>query len=49
MEEWGISPYLLNMKETTFEILFQIFDEIIELFPSKYIHIGGDEIKYLKL
>jgi len=30
-------------KESTFEFLQDVFDEIIELFPSKIIHIGGDE------
>lgn len=29
--------------EATFEVLEAILDEVIELFPSKYIHIGGDE------
>ncbi len=29
--------------DTTFEYLDKIFTEIAELFPSKYIHIGGDE------
>ena len=30
-------------KETTFEMMQAILDEIIEVFPSEYIHIGGDE------
>ncbi len=30
-------------KEETFEMMQAILDEIIEIFPSKYIHIGGDE------
>ncbi len=29
--------------EKTFEFLQNVLDEIIELFPSEYIHIGGDE------
>lgn len=29
--------------EKTFEMLEGILDEVIELFPSEYIHIGGDE------
>lgn len=29
--------------ERTFEFLTAVLDEIIELFPSEYIHIGGDE------
>ena len=30
-------------KEATFEMMQTILGEIIELFPSEYIHIGGDE------
>jgi len=30
-------------KETTLEFLKNVFDEVCELFPSHYIHIGGDE------
>lgn len=30
-------------KETTFEFLEDVLDEVVELFPSKYVHIGGDE------
>lgn len=29
--------------EGTYEILQNILDEVMEIFPSKYIHIGGDE------
>ena len=29
--------------EKTFEFLEDVLDEVIELFPSEYIHIGGDE------
>ena len=31
-------------KESTFEFLSNILDEIILLFPSEIIHIGGDEV-----
>ncbi len=30
-------------KEETFEFLENVLSEVIELFPSEYIHIGGDE------
>ncbi|MBZ0198529.1 MAG: family 20 glycosylhydrolase [Ignavibacteriaceae bacterium] len=30
-------------KEKTFEFLEDVLNEVIELFPCKYIHIGGDE------
>ena len=28
----------------TYEFLEKVFDEMVELFPSRYIHIGGDEV-----
>ena len=41
---WGVSDQVLCVgKEKTFEFLFNVLDEICELFPSEYIHIGGDE------
>lgn len=41
---WGISRDVYCAgKEKTFEFLENILSEVIELFPSKYIHIGGDE------
>ena len=30
--------------ESTFEFAEKVFNEIMEIFPSKYIHIGGDEV-----
>jgi hexosaminidase len=41
---WGVCDQVLCVgKETTFQFLFDVLDEICELFPSEYIHIGGDE------
>lgn len=31
-------------KETTYEFMKNILEEVAALFPSKYIHIGGDEV-----
>lgn len=33
-------------KEATYEFISNVFDELFELFPSPYIHIGGDEVHY---
>lgn len=33
-------------KETTWVFLEDVFTEVCDLFPGKYIHIGGDEAKY---
>jgi hexosaminidase len=40
---WGISPNIYNVEEGTFRFLEDVLTEVIELFPSEYIHIGGDE------
>ena len=41
---WGISENIFCAgKEQTFEFLENVLSEVIELFPYKYIHIGGDE------
>lgn len=33
-------------KEVTYNFISDLFDELITLFPSPYIHIGGDEVHY---
>ncbi|MBF4493156.1 family 20 glycosylhydrolase [Flavobacterium sp. MR2016-29] len=40
---WPITDIYCAGKETTFEFLQNVIDEVIAIFPSKYIHIGGDE------
>ncbi len=40
---WGISPFIYAPSEKTFHFLEDVLDEVMELFPSEYIHIGGDE------
>ncbi|MCR5003345.1 MAG: beta-N-acetylhexosaminidase [Bacteroidales bacterium] len=41
---WGVSDDVLCPgKGQMFTFLQDVFDELCEIFPSKYIHIGGDE------
>ena len=40
---WGIFDQVYCPKEETFKFLEGVLDEVIELFPSAYIHVGGDE------
>ena len=41
---WGISDDVYCAgKETTFEFIENVLTEVLALFPSKLIHIGGDE------
>ncbi len=45
IESWGIyEDVFCAGKESTFEFLENVLTEVMELFPSKYIHIGGDEV-----
>ena len=41
--QWGGFDDVLCPKEETFQFVEEILDEVMVLFPSKYIHIGGDE------
>ena len=40
---WGVFEQVFCPSETTFKFFEGVMDEVIELFPSEYIHIGGDE------
>ena len=42
-ESWGVYRDVYCPSEYTFTFLQDIIDEIVPLFPAKYIHIGGDE------
>lgn len=43
VKEWGVFLDIYGVEDNTFEFLEDVLTEVIELFPSKYIHIGGDE------
>jgi len=40
---WGISKNVYCPTDKTFAFLEDVLTEVMDLFPSKYIHIGGDE------
>ncbi|MBN1900876.1 beta-N-acetylhexosaminidase [Candidatus Sumerlaeota bacterium] len=41
---WGVfNDVYCAGNEYTFEFIQNVLDEVLELFPSEYIHIGGDE------
>jgi hexosaminidase len=40
---WGVHTHLFNVEPATFAFLENVLDEVMELFPSNYIHVGGDE------
>ncbi len=42
---WGVfTDVLCPAKESTFTFLETVLGEVLELFPGRYIHIGGDEV-----
>jgi len=40
---WGVSRNVFNVDDQTFAFLEDVLTEVIDLFPGKFIHIGGDE------
>jgi len=43
-ESWGVfEDVLCAGNEDTYTFLENVFAEVVELFPSEYIHVGGDE------
>ncbi len=41
---WGVFPSIFSPRETTITFLQDVLTEVMELFPGKFIHIGGDEV-----
>lgn len=44
MTSWGVSDDVFCPNDSTVAFVKKILDEVLSLFPSKYIHIGGDEV-----
>jgi hexosaminidase len=43
--EHGVDKVPLNpLLEETYDVVLSLLDEIFELFPSKFVHLGGDEV-----
>lgn len=43
LPHWGINPRILNAEERTLRFCEDVLAEVVELFPSPWIHVGGDE------
>jgi len=41
--DWGVFPWLYNVDDQTFGFLEDVLGEVMALFPSRFIHVGGDE------
>ncbi|MGW1586088.1 beta-N-acetylhexosaminidase [Streptomyces sp. NPDC002386] len=44
-DNWGISENVLAPTDTTLRFYEGVFEEVLELFPSEFVHIGGDECR----
>lgn len=40
---WGIIENVANAEQRTVDFFCDVLDEVIELFPWRYVHVGGDE------
>lgn len=47
-QSWGVFDDVFYPSEYTFKFLENVLDEVMKLFPSKYIHIGADECRKTK-
>ena len=41
--DWGVNDEVFCPSEETFAFLENVLDEVMAIFPSQYIHVGGDE------
>jgi hexosaminidase len=40
---WGVHTHLFNLEPQTFSFLEDVLAEVMQMFPSRYVHVGGDE------
>jgi hexosaminidase len=43
--DWGVHKNVFNVNEKTILFLQDVLGEVLNLFPSEFIHIGGDEVR----
>jgi hexosaminidase len=41
--KWGISEHVLNLGPATVRFCTEVLDEVVGVFPWRFVHIGGDE------
>jgi hexosaminidase len=41
--DWGVTPYILNADSSTVAFMQDVLGEVLSIFPSRFIHVGGDE------
>ncbi|MEU9860367.1 beta-N-acetylhexosaminidase [Streptomyces sp. NPDC047971] len=42
-DTWGVNPNVLAPTDATLRFYEGVFEEVLELFPSTFVHVGGDE------
>ena len=40
---WGVSEDILGVQDETLEFLREVLTQVVDVFPSRYVHLGGDE------
>src|SRR3989454_1829195 len=40
---WGVTEHVLGVGDNVLRFFEDVLDEVLALFPSKFIHVGGDE------
>lgn len=41
---WGISKHVLNTSDSALAFARDVLDEVVDVFPFEYVHLGGDEV-----
>ena len=41
--DWGVSPNVLAPSDTVLRFYEGVLEEVLEIFPSRFVHLGGDE------
>ncbi len=45
---WDISEQVLSVREETITFMQDVLSELLDIFPSTFIHVGGDECKKIE-
>ncbi|GAA4851117.1 beta-N-acetylhexosaminidase [Kitasatospora terrestris] len=41
--DWGVCENVLNVSDATLRFVEEVLEEVLEIFPSTFVHLGGDE------
>lgn len=40
---WGVMSRVLDLSDEAMAVVFDLFSELLDVFPSPFVHVGGDE------